>query len=51
VQPRPQSGVDDLVGEVVRHVEVPHRVEVPPAAQRGRTRGYRGRSGSCRGRC
>jgi hypothetical protein len=26
VQPRPQSGVDDLVTEVVGHVEVPHRV-------------------------
>jgi hypothetical protein len=26
---RPESGVDDFVAEVVRHVEVPHRVEVP----------------------
>src|SRR6266511_5005740 len=29
VQPRPESGVDDLVAEVVGHVEVPHGIQVP----------------------
>jgi DNA-binding CsgD family transcriptional regulator len=28
VQPGPESGIDDLVTEVVEHVEVPHRVQV-----------------------
>ncbi len=28
VQPRPDTGVDDFLPEVVRHVEVPHRVQV-----------------------
>ena len=26
VQPRPDTGVDDFLPQVVRHVEVPHRV-------------------------
>src|SRR2546430_8298140 len=29
VQPCPESGVNDILAEVVRHVEVPHGVEVP----------------------
>src|SRR6266545_8033476 len=29
VQARPEAGVDDLVAEVVRRVEVPYRVQVP----------------------
>lgn len=41
VQPRPDTGGDDFLAEVVRHVEVPHRVQVPRAAQRGRSREYR----------
>ena len=28
VQPRPDTGVDDFLPEVIRHVEVPHRVQV-----------------------
>ena len=29
MQPSPESGVDDLVAELVRRVEVPDRVQVP----------------------
>ena len=28
VQPRPDTGVDDFLSQVVRHVEVPYRVQV-----------------------
>ena len=28
MQPRPDTGVDDFLPQVVRHVEVPHRVQV-----------------------
>ena len=29
MKPRPDSSVDNLLAEVVRHVEVPYRVQVP----------------------
>ena len=28
VQPRPDPGVDDFLPEVIRHVEVPYRVQI-----------------------
>ena len=28
VQPRPDTGVDDFLPQIIRHVEVPHRVQV-----------------------
>ena len=28
VQPRPDTGVDDFLPEVIRHVEVPYRVQI-----------------------
>ena len=48
MQPCPDSGVDDLVTKIVRHVGSAAPRSGFQQVRRGRTREYRGRSGLCR---